>query len=83
MGQPLDSWPGQKLDRQGSHAESGGTGFRGRKGANSIGKIDVAGVLRLHASSAVSCDSSMRRSAQNDGFVDGMAADKMHGWWEV
>jgi hypothetical protein len=43
--------------------------FGGRKGPNSIGKIGVAGVLRLRATRDVSCDKSVRRSAQDDGFV--------------
>src|ERR1700722_16070636 len=40
------------------------------KGRNSIGKMGIAGVLRLRATSAVSCDKSARRSAQNDGLCD-------------
>jgi len=43
--------------------------FGGRKGPNSVGTIGVAGVLRLRATRAVSCDKSVRRSAQDDGFV--------------
>jgi hypothetical protein len=34
-----------------------------------MGKINTAGVLRLRAPSAVSYDQSVRRSAQDDGFV--------------
>jgi hypothetical protein len=35
-----------------------------------MGKMGTAGVLRLRATSAVSCDKSARRSAQNDGLCD-------------
>jgi hypothetical protein len=45
------------------------SGFGGRKGSSSIGKISTAGVLRLRARSAVSRDKSVRRSAQDDDFV--------------
>jgi hypothetical protein len=41
-------------------------GLRGRKGLKGIGTMGTAGVLRLRATSAVSCDRSVRRSAQND-----------------
>jgi hypothetical protein len=34
-----------------------------------MGKISTAGVLRLRATSAVSRDKSVRRSAQDDNFV--------------
>jgi hypothetical protein len=34
-----------------------------------MGKISTAGVLRLRATSAVSPDKSVRRSAQDDDFV--------------
>ena len=34
-----------------------------------MGKVSTAGVLRLRATSAVSCDKSVRRSAQDDDFV--------------
>src|ERR1700733_1657429 len=34
-----------------------------------MGKISTAEVLRLRATSAVSCDKSVRRSAQDDDFV--------------
>jgi hypothetical protein len=34
-----------------------------------MGKISTAGVLRLRATSAVSRDKSVRRSAQDDDFV--------------
>ena len=34
-----------------------------------MGKISTAGVLRLRATSAVSRDRSVRRSAQDDDFV--------------
>jgi hypothetical protein len=43
--------------------------FGGRKGQNNVGKIGAVGVLRLRATRAVSCDESVRRSAQDDGFV--------------
>jgi hypothetical protein len=45
------------------------SGFGGRKGPSSMGKISIAGVLRLRATSAVSRDTSVRRSAQDDVFV--------------
>jgi hypothetical protein len=45
------------------------SGFGGRKAPSSMGKISTAGVLRLRATSAVSHDKSVRRSAQDDGFV--------------
>jgi hypothetical protein len=45
------------------------SGFGGRKGPSSMGKISTAGVLRLRATSAVSRDRSVRRSAQDDDFV--------------
>jgi len=45
------------------------SGFRGRKAPNGMGKISILGVLRLRATSAVSRDKSVRRSAQDDGFV--------------
>jgi hypothetical protein len=35
-----------------------------------MGKISTAGVLRLRATSAVSRDKSVRRSAQDDDFVE-------------
>jgi hypothetical protein len=44
-------------------------GFRWSKALNSIGKISILGVLRLRASSAVSRDKPVRRSAQDDNFV--------------
>jgi hypothetical protein len=48
------------------------SGFGGRKGPSSMGKISTAEVLRLRATSAVSRDKSVRRSAQDDGFVRGL-----------
>jgi hypothetical protein len=45
------------------------SGFGGREGPNSVGKIGIAGVLRLRATRALSRDKSVRRSAQDDGFV--------------
>jgi hypothetical protein len=35
-----------------------------------MGKMSTAGVLRLHAPGAVSHDKSVRRFAQDDGFVE-------------
>jgi hypothetical protein len=46
-----------------------GLAFGGRKGPDSIGKIGIAEVLRLRATSAVSFVKSVRRSAQDDNFV--------------
>jgi hypothetical protein len=37
-----------------------------------MGKLSPAEVLRLRATSAVSLDQSVRRSAQDDGFVGGL-----------
>jgi hypothetical protein len=37
-----------------------------------MGKISTAEVLRLRAKSAVSRDKSVRRCAQDDGFVRGL-----------
>jgi hypothetical protein len=45
------------------------SGFGGRKGLSSMVEISTAGVLRLRATSAVSRDKSVRRSAQDDDFV--------------
>ena len=45
------------------------SGFDGRKAPSSMGKISIAEVLRLRAASAVSHDKSVRRFAQDDGFV--------------
>jgi hypothetical protein len=45
------------------------SGFGGRKAPSSMGKISTAEVLRLRATSAVSRDQSVRRSAQDDDFV--------------
>jgi hypothetical protein len=39
------------------------------KAPSSMGKISIAGVLRLRAASAVSLDEFVRRSAQDDDFV--------------
>ena len=41
----------------------------GQKAPSSMGKLSPAGVLRLRATSAVSRDPSVRRSAQDDDFV--------------
>ena len=41
----------------------------GQKAPSSMGKLSPAEVLRLRATSAVSRDPSVRRSAQDDGFV--------------
>jgi hypothetical protein len=45
------------------------SGFGGRKALNSIGKTSTAEVLRLRATSSVSGDKSVRRSAQDDDSV--------------
>ena len=45
------------------------SGFGDRKAPSSMPEISTAGVLRLRATSAVSSDQSVRRSAQDDGFV--------------
>jgi len=37
-----------------------------------MGKISTAEVLRLRATSTISRDESVRRSAQDDGFVRGL-----------
>jgi hypothetical protein len=50
-------------------ADRVGSGFGGRKTASSMGKISSPGVLRLRATTAVSRDKSVRRSAQDDDFV--------------
>jgi hypothetical protein len=42
---------------------------RGRKAPSSMGKLSAAEVLRLRATSALSRDKSVRRSAQDDDFV--------------
>ena len=47
-------------------------GFGGWKAPSSIGKLSPAEVLRLRATSAVSLDQSVRRSAQDDEFVEGL-----------
>jgi hypothetical protein len=46
-----------------------GAGFGGGKGTNGMGRTSSPGVLRLRAPSAVSCDESVRRFAQDDDFV--------------
>jgi len=45
------------------------SGFGGRKGTSSMGKISTVGILRLRATSAVARGKSVRRSAQDDDFV--------------
>jgi hypothetical protein len=45
------------------------SGLGGRKAPNSMDKISTAGVLRLRATSVVSRNKSVRRSAQDDDFV--------------
>jgi hypothetical protein len=45
------------------------SGFGGQKAPSSMGKIRSAEVLRLRATSAVSDDQSVRRSAQDDESV--------------
>jgi len=44
-------------------------GLRGLKAPSNRGKMSIAEVLRLRASSAASCDKAVWRSAQDDGFV--------------
>jgi hypothetical protein len=43
-----------------------------------MGKLSTAGVLRLRAKSAVSSDRSVRRFAQDDGFVGGLKKNTSH-----
>ena len=43
--------------------------FGGRKAPSIMGKLNAAKVLRLRATSAVSRDQSVRRSAQDDDFA--------------
>jgi hypothetical protein len=50
------------------------SGFGGRKAPSSMGKIKTAEVLRLRATSTVSRNQSVRRSAQDDDSVAGMQA---------
>ena len=57
-------------------------GLGGRKAPSSMGKISTAGVLRLRATSAVSRDKSVRRSAQDDGFVGGRKGLK-YSWLDM
>jgi hypothetical protein len=44
-------------------------GVGGRKALSSMGKLSIAEVLRLRATSAVPRDQSVRRSAQDDDSV--------------
>ena len=46
-----------------------GAGFGVGKGTNGMGRTSSPGFLRLRAPSAVSCDESVRRFAQDDDFV--------------
>jgi|HubBroStandDraft_6_1064221.scaffolds.fasta_scaffold844674_2 hypothetical protein len=46
-----------------------GAGFGVGKGTIGMGRTSSPGVLRLRAPSAVSCDESVRRFAQDDDFV--------------
>jgi hypothetical protein len=57
-------------------ADPSGAGFGGRKAPCSMGKISVAGVLRLRATSAVSRNKYVMRSAQDDAFVASWRAKK-------
>jgi hypothetical protein len=59
-------------------------GFGGRKALSSMDEISSAEVLRLRATSAVSRDSSVRRSAQDDESVgwDELWEDESVGWDE-
>ena len=50
--------------------ESCSRALGGRKAPNSMDKISTLGVLRLRTTSAVSRDKSVRRSAQDDDFVE-------------
>ena len=45
------------------------SGFGGRKAPSSMGKTSTAEVLRLRATSAVSRDQPVRRSAQDDDLL--------------
>jgi hypothetical protein len=48
-----------------------------------MGKINTVGVLRLRAKSAIARDKSVRRSAQDDDFLEGiekhLVKSKKHG----
>jgi hypothetical protein len=46
--------------------------FGGRKAPSGMGKISIAGVLRLRATITVSRNKSVRRSAQDDDFVEAL-----------
>ncbi len=46
------------------------SGLGGRKAPNGMDKISTAGVLRLRATKRCSRDKSVRRSAQDDDFVE-------------
>src|SRR5271170_7507240 len=54
-------------------------GFGGRKALSSMGKISTTEVLRLRATSAVSRDQSVRRSAQDDDFVGVLTKNILDG----
>jgi hypothetical protein len=57
-----------------------GTGFGGGKAPNSMGRVSIAGVLRLRAPSAVSRDPSVRRCAQDDDSVGELTERRPLGW---
>ena len=54
------------------------SGFGGRKAPSSIGKISATGVLRLRATSAVSHDKAVGRSAQDDDFVEALTKNVLN-----
>jgi hypothetical protein len=47
------------------------------KGANGMGRISTLGVLRLRARKGSVCDKSVRRFAQDDGFLGGVKYDRL------
>jgi len=55
------------------------SGFGGRKAPSSMDKLSTAGVLRLRATSAVSRDQSVRRSAQDDDSVGVLTTNMQDG----
>jgi hypothetical protein len=60
------------------YAADPAVGLRRSKAPNSIGKISTAGVLRLRATSTVSRDQSVRRSAQDDESVGVLAKNALN-----
>src|ERR1700733_13173356 len=55
-----------------------GAGCGGGKAPSSMGKISIAEVLRLRATSAVSRDKSVRRSAQDDDSAEGLTKNTLN-----